>query len=341
MDQSHRLPTLLALGLSAALLPAPSALGSPSGGVVSAATGLDPAESAREARLKAATSEELRRQEALLRQLDARATRSGPPDVSLDRPADPRAAPRVPGDRDLPLDIFDERQVRAPAGAEPNARKILVVERSLDADRDGKPEQVRHYHPESGRLLHKREDRDYDGAIDAWSTYQDGVLMERALDHSGDGRRDVWERYVGGRMVEREVDRNEDGRVDAHYRYRGDSLVEERHDTNHDGEIDLVVEYRDRRRVRAEEDRDRDGRVDSWTTFRAEGDAELVARIERDEKGRGRPDTFETFEARDGRAVLVQREEDLNGDGEIDVRSIYRDGKLIRREILDPSQVPL
>ena len=52
------------------------------------------------------------------------------------------------------------------------------------------------------------------------------------------------------------------------------------------------------------------------------------------------PDTFETFEARDGKAVLKKREEDLNGDGEIDVTSLYRNGKLYRREILDPDLVP-
>jgi hypothetical protein len=35
------------------------------------------------------------------------------------------------------------------------------------------------------------------------------------------------------------------------------------------------------------------------------------------------------------------REEDVTGDGKIDITSIYENGKLVRREIADPSLVPL
>ena len=44
---------------------------------------------------------------------------------------------------------------------------------------------------------------------------------------------------------------------------------------------------------------------------------------------------------RDYTAILVKREEDKNGDGNVDVTSIYKDGKLVKREITDPSLVPL
>ena len=40
-------------------------------------------------------------------------------------------------------------------------------------------------------------------------------------------------------------------------------------------------------------------------------------------------------------AVLAKREEDRNGDGTPDITSIYRNGKLVRREISDPALVPL
>ena len=66
-----------------------------------------------------------------------------------------------------------------------------------------------------------------------------------------------------------------------------------------------------------------------------------VSRIEKDAKGRGYADTFEIYEAVDGEAVLAKRDEDLDGDGEIDVTSFYREGKLVRREIMTPELVKM
>jgi hypothetical protein len=105
--------------------------------------------------------------------------------------------------------------------------------------------------------------------------------------------------------------------------------------------VDLAVSYEQRRRASTEEDRDRDGRVDTWTTYRGASGAEVIVRIERDTRGRGKPDVFETFQAVDGKPVLAKREEDVNGDGKIDVTSIYENGKLVRRQISDPSLLPL
>ena len=47
------------------------------------------------------------------------------------------------------------------------------------------------------------------------------------------------------------------------------------------------------------------------------------------------------FATAEGRPVLSRREEDKNGDGKIDVTSVYENGKLVRREIADPSLTPL
>ena len=81
--------------------------------------------------------------------------------------------------------------------------------------------------------------------------------------------------------------------------------------------------------------------MDTWTTYRVVDGEEVVARIERDTGGSGKPDVFETFDARGGKAVLTKREEDKDGDGNIDITSIYENGKLVKREISDPSLVPL
>jgi hypothetical protein len=81
--------------------------------------------------------------------------------------------------------------------------------------------------------------------------------------------------------------------------------------------------------------------MDQWTHYEVRGDKEIPALIERDTNGDGRPDVFEKYDTSSGTAVLTRREEDKNGDGQIDITSIYEKGKLVKREINDPSLVPL
>jgi hypothetical protein len=81
--------------------------------------------------------------------------------------------------------------------------------------------------------------------------------------------------------------------------------------------------------------------MDTWTSYIGASGAEVISRIERDTRGSGEPDLFETFQAVDGKPVIAKREEDVNGDGKIDVTSIFENGKLVRRQIADPSLVPL
>jgi hypothetical protein len=78
-----------------------------------------------------------------------------------------------------------------------------------------------------------------------------------------------------------------------------------------------------------------------WTTYVVVDGAEIANRVEKDETGDGEPNVFETFIAKNGKPVLTKREEDKNGDGNIDITSIYKNGKLVRREISDPNMVPL
>ncbi len=288
---------------------------------------------------------EVDRQEALMRRMESEETNAAPTPTDTDTRsladrADPRAAPRVPADRDLPLAIFDREVVTIPKGQWGNARPMEVVRYSLDADRDGKSEEIRYHHPETRELLRMERDRDYDGNLDAWQTYERGVMVFRALDEDGNGEHDTWERYEDQHMVRREIDRDADGVKDAFFKYVGDSLVEQRHDADNDGRIDLVVFYERRQRVRSEEDRDRNGQMDTFTTFTSVKGVELISRIERDSRNRGKPDVFETFDTASGKPVVAKREEDVNGDGKIDVTSIYKNGKLVRREILDPSLMP-
>jgi hypothetical protein len=306
-------------------------------------------ELSKQASLEEDIEEELRRQEELLAKIDkdessrraARTPDAGPSAEAVAEQANPRVAPAAPKDRNLDLGLFDESKATIEAGKWDDDRH-QVSKRALDADRDGKPEEIRYFDAKTGAYVRKEEDRNYDGVLDAFTTLQNGVVVSRELDENSDGEPDVFETYSAGRMTSREVDRNGDGRIDATYRFTGDSLVEERHDADNDGQIDLVVIYENRVRVRTEEDQNHDGRIDTWTTYAADGTSgEVVTRIERDKAGRGKADVVESFEQKNGKTVLVRREEDMNGDGKPDVTSQYENGKLKSREVADPSLVPL
>ena len=278
---------------------------------------------------------ELRRQEDLLRSIDLdketeRALEAvAEEEVNLLERANTRIAPRAPVERKLPVSIFESETVDG------------VLRRSLDADRDGHPEQIRYLDPRTGEMLRKESDRDYDGAIDLWQTYQGGAISGQQIDTNGDGRVDQWEQFSRGRMTEREIDRDTDGHKDAIYKYSGDSLVEERHDHNNDGKSDLIMNYRDRYLFKKQEDRTKNGQIDSWTSYGVKGDRELPIRIERDTNGSGKIDLTETFEIDSGEPVIARREEDKNGDGVTDVISIYENGKLVKREFANPDMVDL
>ena len=304
-------------------------------------------EMAREAELQRVQGEidaELRRQETLQRSRDlseiGRALNGSPAsNEELEERADPRIAPRAPVDRDLPVAIFDSEEIEAPPGTSGNSDPVLIIKRSLDADRDGKPEQIRYVDKDTGEMIRKESDRDYDGAMDTWQSYEGNALNERTLDTNNDGHVDTWERYWGGRMVERVIDRNGDGGKDAFYTFSDGSLVEERHDHNDDGQSDLIVTYQGRKKIRSREDRSRDGQIDTWTTYAVVNGAELPAVIKRDSDGSGKIDIIEKFETSSGKPILAEREEDTNGDGVFDVTSTYRNGKLYRRELADPALV--
>jgi len=304
-------------------------------------------EAVREAELQRVQGEidaELKRQEALQRSRNLADIRqalntSSASNEDLEERADPRIAPRAPVDRNLPVAIFDSEEIEAPAGTFGNSEPMVIIKRSLDADRDGNPEQIRYIDKSTGEMIRKEADTDYDGALDTWHTYAGKSLDERTLDTNDDGRVDTWERYQGGRMVERIIDRDGNGRQDAFYTFSKGSLVEERHDRNDDGEADLIVTYQNRNKTRSREDSSGDGKIDTWTTYAVVGGVELPVVIKHDSHGSGKVDIIETFEVSSGKPILAKREEDTNADGRIDVTSTYRNGKLYRRELADPSLV--
>jgi len=134
----------------------------------------------------------------------------------------------------------------------------------------------------------------------------------------------------GERPILREEDTNGDGRPDRWILYGGGVRREILEDSRGSGLVDVRLMFSENGRVleRVEFDRDDDGRTDRAFHY-ADGRLRIEAT---DTTGDGSLDRFDRFDA-DGR--LEVREEDRNGDGRIDVRSVYRDGKLARREIID------
>jgi len=301
-------------------------------------------ESARSEALENEIMAELLRQEALLEQMEEEnEQRAMPPEVvgeNLSERADPRSAPATPTERSLPMAIFDNENMIVPANTWGNSRRLEVVRRTLDADQDGAPEQVRYYTRRDEQLLRIEKDRNYDGRIDTWDRYEDGQLVARTLDENDDGKPDNWQKFEGDRMTTRVIDRDYDGVKDAFYSYQQGLLVEERHDPDNDGAIEIRSRYRDRHRVETVEDRSGDNVFDTFTTYHVVDGQELVAKVESDTTGDGKRNLIETYVAAANKAVLAKREEDKTGDGTMDITSIYEKGRLVRREVSDPSLIP-
>jgi len=251
-------------------------------------------------------------------------------DVSAAPPSLPGAAsgvliaPSAPATPELDPAQLVSQTTSLPAGSWANAQDLPVVRRSLDADGNGRPEEVRYFDVQTNELLRREEDRDLDGNSDVWSRYEGGELVERVIDTNADGRPDEWEYYSKGRMTLREVDSDQDGSKDVSYVYRNDSLAEVRRDTDADGAVDRVEIFERHQRVQVIEDTNHDGRMDTWTSYRVVAGQEVVVRVERDPQGRGKPSVFETYRAAPGKPVLEKREEDVDGDGAIDVTQEFQ-----------------
>ncbi len=134
------------------------------------------------------------------------------------------------------------------------------------------------------------------------------LLVEE--DVSGDGQLDRWTSYRDGIRTAVWEQRRGDDLPDLHVHYDADGRSPERLelDAGLDGRPDRVYEYERGRLVRAARDTNDDGI----------------------------PDRFDTFDA-DGRVAL--REEDLTGDGQIDIRTTFVEGRLVKRELMDPETV--
>jgi hypothetical protein len=267
--------------------------------------------------------------------------RPDPSATAGDPSASPLDAPPAPQLRKVPTTLFESKEMVIPSGQWQNRRELRVVRRSLDANDDGDPEEVRYFDASTGLLLRTEIDRNSDGVREAWITYENGEPVVQVIDDDGDGKPDAWERYEDGVLSARTLDEDGDGVRDTFFRYTDGQLVEKLRDANNDGTTDRVEIYANRQRLRVEEDTSLNGTIDTWIRFQQVDGREVVASIHRDTLGGGRPDTFETYETQDGETRLARKEEDVDGDGTIDIVSTYEDGKLKQRAISDKALSPL
>ncbi len=166
-----------------------------------------------------------------------------------------RRAPPVPLDSGNPVyEAMDmDLRLRPPDFGPPDFGQagIIMVEQHVDADGDGRYEEI-HFLGPDGSVLRKHIDRNRDGHIDCWRVLHRGRIVAQTLDTNFNQRPDVWEQYASGRTIARQVDRDEDGVRDVFFYYEGDLLVRDEKDMDGDGSIDVRSFYAGGQLVRRE-----------------------------------------------------------------------------------------
>ncbi|MBW2273112.1 MAG: hypothetical protein JRG96_07565, partial [Deltaproteobacteria bacterium] len=137
-----------------------------------------------------------------------------------------------------------------------------------------------------------------------------GDLLLREEDTDGDGQPDLWTAYADGVRRDLWQDDTGLGTPNLHVTFAEDGMTVARVaiDAHGDGQVERVFSYEGGRLTAELRDTTGDGQLDSRAEF-----------------------------ANDG--TLSLREEDLDGDAEPDIRTHYRSGRMISREILNPAAV--
>ena len=90
--------------------------------------------------------------------------------------------------------------------------------------------------------VQKTRDRDHDGKIDTWTTYDSsGNVTAVAIDKHKDGKPDYWKYYQNNKVVRREWDRNFDGQPDLRTVEADHHLIETQYDDNFDGKFEKTL----------------------------------------------------------------------------------------------------
>jgi hypothetical protein len=111
-----------------------------------------------------------------------------------------------------------------------------------DVNRDGEPDAwtyVTNGYPEKQEI-----DMNYDGRVDTVFIYDVmGKVVEEVLDTDYDGDMDNWRRYVDGMLTLDRVDSDGDGKVDVWLFVDRGKIYKLEKDTTGDGKADTVNEF--------------------------------------------------------------------------------------------------
>ncbi len=189
---------------------------------------------------------------------------------------------------------------------------------------------------QTGGVADRVADRDGDARPDHWEYHEDGMLIRELFDEDGDGHPDRTVYYDPRTGLEAHVeeDRNLDGRLDSWIDYRDGRLARQRRDSDYDGSPDHWSFYRGGVLARQEVDLNGDGFRNRIAFF----EAGHLVREREDRDGDGRIDRVTHYDALER---VTRRDEDRDGDGIIDTRSIYQEGRLVRREMVSDALQPI
>ena len=118
-----------------------------------------------------------------------------------------------------------------------------ISQNEIDTNNDGKADQWLEY-PEEG-ITFMKFDRDFNGSVDyAVKIDEIGNKLYEEMDYNYDGAMDDYYYYIEGVLIRREVDTNFDSVIDLWVYLREGVYVEKyERDTDFDGEVDLVRKF--------------------------------------------------------------------------------------------------
>jgi hypothetical protein len=118
----------------------------------------------------------------------------------------------------------------------PGTKKNILVRVDIDLNHDGRFDVCRHF-DDNGKVSKEEIDLDYDGHVDEWCTYENGVIVELDQDINNTGKPTIVRRYKDGKLAQKEVDSGS-GQTDRWEYYDGNVLDRIGIDNDHDGKVD-------------------------------------------------------------------------------------------------------
>jgi len=117
---------------------------------------------------------------------------------------------------------------------------------------------------ETGNLVRKEIDLNFDGKVDIIQIWKDGVMTQEQIDADFDGQMEWTDFYSAGERIRAEWDTQFDGQPDIIRHYEGGKLKKLEMDTDGNQTMDYWEYYEDGVMQRSGQDTTGDGKIDQW-----------------------------------------------------------------------------